>query len=103
MHPASRYIETYTGSDASAQEQFQQLTKVIAEILAYPVTGTITFPGAGTVNVTFNRPLKTANYQVIATADAAEFLWATGKSTTGFTLNSTAGGSTATASWVIFQ
>lgn len=102
MQPVQKYVNTYLGTDSSIAEQFRSLTRVIEQLVSFPLRGNVTFATAATATVTLTRPLKTANYEVFVTGDKNETFWVTGKTTTQFTINSSAAGSTAKVSWLLY-
>ena len=63
--------------------------------------GSATFASTSTVTVTLPVPLPDANYRVLVTPNTGEIIWVTGKSATGFTLNSSNSGSTAQVDWLV--
>jgi hypothetical protein len=64
------------------------------------VEGTATFGGSSTFNVHLTTR-ENANYTVTLSGGANQTFWVTNKSTTGFTLNSSVGNSTASVDWVV--
>ena len=66
--------------------------------------GTATFGGSGTtIAVTLPVVMPDINYRVAATPDRNEVIWVTGKTTTGFTLNSSKANSVAVVEWVLMR
>jgi len=66
--------------------------------------GSATFPGnSTTVAVTLPAAMPDLNYRIGLSASAPESIYVTGKSLTGFTLNSPNGTSTATVEWVVVR
>ncbi len=66
--------------------------------------GSTSFPGSGsTVAVVLPVALPDTNYRVAVSANQNQTIWLTSKTTTGFTLNSSLAGSTATVEWIIMR
>jgi len=66
--------------------------------------GSTSFPGSGsTVAVVLPVALPDTNYRVAVSANQNQTIWVTSKTTTGFTLNSSIAGSTATVEWMIMR
>lgn len=72
-----------------------------APLRALGQSGTATFASAGTVAVTLPEEEPDANYRVALGPQANETMWVTNKTTTGFTLNSSNGTSTATCEYSV--
>jgi hypothetical protein len=66
--------------------------------------GSTSFSGSGsTVAVVLPVALPDTNYRVAVSANQNQTIWVTSKTTTGFTLNSSIAGSTATVEWMIMR
>jgi hypothetical protein len=68
------------------------------------LAGTATFATAASVAVSFGaRTEPDANYRVVVSGNVNQTFWVTGKSTTGFTINSSVATSTAVVDWIIIR
>ncbi|HEV2178327.1 MAG TPA: glycosyl hydrolase family 28-related protein [Stellaceae bacterium] len=74
----------------------------IGTSISTKLKGTATFVAATTIAVSLGVTLPTATYQVSLGGNAAGFVWVTGKSTTGFTINCSAANSNST-DWTLEQ
>lgn len=103
-HPSSVAAEMITGSLRFAREWYDWfITFAKAVVFNTPLTGTATFASSTTVSVTFTTPELTANYLVIVERDSTSRSYAVGsKTTTGFTITSTASTS-ATVNWILHR
>lgn len=66
------------------------------------LAGTATFSASTTVAVTFPVAESDANYLILYDSPANQYMWTTSKSTTGFTINSSASNSN-TVGWVLIR
>jgi len=88
------------GSFVPVSNSFTNLTNVTSLVQIFSGTSTL---AAGTVAVTFPIQIPSTSYRIALGGSAGEsFSWAS-KATTGFTLNSSNGASTATVDWTISQ
>jgi len=65
--------------------------------------GSVTFATAATAAVSFGTNEPNATYYVALSGSANETFWVTSKATTGFTINSSNGSSTATVDWLLIR
>ena len=95
-----RVINPLTQDDAVNQlnNLLSQISVRLDSIEGY--RGTVTL-ASGTYDVKFDTPQATAGYQVLFTGNASETLYVTGKSTLGFTINSSNASSTASVDYAV--
>lgn len=90
--PAPPGLDTDVSIDPKAGRIARRLYSFFADLIAalnnrVPITGSVTFAAATTAAVTFDKPEAADTYKVFFDSPEDNFLWATSRTTTGFTAN----------------
>lgn len=105
--PAAPDSNTFVSVDQAAGRMSRDLYLFFVGLISslvnrLPVTGSVTFSAATTATVTFGVAEADANYSVFFMPEADNYLWATSKTTAGFTANAKTSNS-ATIRWALIR
>ncbi|ANM29464.1 hypothetical protein ABI59_07510 [Acidobacteria bacterium Mor1] len=102
--PTIRAAGSSIQSTANAGSKALTTTLAQSENNTNMQSGSATFTGGGSVSVNLPVALPSSDYRVLLTGNSLELFSVTGKTSTGFTINSAApGGSSATVDWLLIR